>query len=358
MQVDSIEPTILSISKANASSARAAKRNNPSAQPKPTAEPPTPPASPEAADPEETPVEIEDTTKTRGVIRLLEEGHFKGVADVRLRINFFDELAGKANAAAVSDVSSGANDLVESVLSQAQGLLDELGADEETQQAAQEAFNAFQQAAQQAVADSTSDGVVDREVLEAALKSAFDTMVAELRTLLAPPATTEEPSETGSDETDEIVDTDLVIEEGEIDETLATEESIPGEETVDEVTDEAIDQVTEEGIGQVTGEPSEPVVDLEAALASLTETFTQAVSDLIESTSMETYLPPLSSPPTGQGVAYDKFLAIYEGLLQGTTQSPNEPPEEPLSDMVEPPADPDEESPAETINDEPIDVIV
>ena len=32
-------------------------------------------------------------TKVRGVIRLLQQGHFKGVADVRLRINFFDELS-------------------------------------------------------------------------------------------------------------------------------------------------------------------------------------------------------------------------------------------------------------------------
>jgi hypothetical protein len=29
----------------------------------------------------------------QGVIGLLQEGHFKGVADVRLRINFFEELA-------------------------------------------------------------------------------------------------------------------------------------------------------------------------------------------------------------------------------------------------------------------------
>jgi hypothetical protein len=29
----------------------------------------------------------------RGVLRLLQEGHFKGVADLRLRINFFDQLA-------------------------------------------------------------------------------------------------------------------------------------------------------------------------------------------------------------------------------------------------------------------------
>ncbi len=35
-----------------------------------------------------------DTQEARGVIRLLEEGHFKGVADIRLRINFAEELAG------------------------------------------------------------------------------------------------------------------------------------------------------------------------------------------------------------------------------------------------------------------------
>ena len=35
---------------------------------------------------------VQDDEKVKGVIRLLQEGHFKGVADVRLRINFFDEL--------------------------------------------------------------------------------------------------------------------------------------------------------------------------------------------------------------------------------------------------------------------------
>jgi hypothetical protein len=34
-----------------------------------------------------------DEEGVKGVVRLLEEGHFKGVADVRLRINFHEELA-------------------------------------------------------------------------------------------------------------------------------------------------------------------------------------------------------------------------------------------------------------------------
>jgi len=42
---------------------------------------------------EEPPPE-EESREARGVIRLLREGHFKGVADVRLRINFIEELAG------------------------------------------------------------------------------------------------------------------------------------------------------------------------------------------------------------------------------------------------------------------------
>lgn len=43
---------------------------------------------------EPEPTEGEETQEARGVLRLLQEGHFKGVADLRLRINFAEELAG------------------------------------------------------------------------------------------------------------------------------------------------------------------------------------------------------------------------------------------------------------------------
>ena len=49
-------------------------------------------ASPVADEPE--PREGEEMQEARGVLRLLQEGHFKGVADLRLRINFAEELAG------------------------------------------------------------------------------------------------------------------------------------------------------------------------------------------------------------------------------------------------------------------------
>ena len=38
--------------------------------------------------------EIENSAEgQKGVLRLLQEGHFKGVSDVRLRINFHDEIS-------------------------------------------------------------------------------------------------------------------------------------------------------------------------------------------------------------------------------------------------------------------------
>ncbi len=45
--------------------------------------------------------------KVRGVIRLLQDGHFKGVADVRLRLNNFDELSAESLSAVTPPKSNG-----------------------------------------------------------------------------------------------------------------------------------------------------------------------------------------------------------------------------------------------------------
>ena len=42
-----------------------------------------------------------------GVIELLKQGHFKGVADVRLRINFFDKLKSRDNQALQDSAEAG-----------------------------------------------------------------------------------------------------------------------------------------------------------------------------------------------------------------------------------------------------------
>jgi len=42
-------------------------------------------------------VAAQEDSRAKGVLRLLQEGHFKGVADVRLRINFHEELTAIAH---------------------------------------------------------------------------------------------------------------------------------------------------------------------------------------------------------------------------------------------------------------------
>ena len=47
------------------------------------------------------------------------------------------------------------------------------------------------------------------------------------------------------------------------------------------------------------------------AIAALTSVFQEALAAIMTSADSQTYLPELSAP-NGNGVAYDKFLTIYE----------------------------------------------
>ena len=126
-----------------------------------------------------------------GVIRLLQEGHFKGVADVRLRINFLDELAAINTAQVNAVVEEKAAGVVESVGSVAESFLTENELTEEQAGGVSEAKLAFEQAVNEAEEDPVTG-----------IKTAFGDFIAELKGLfespadppvLEPPAPPEEP---------------------------------------------------------------------------------------------------------------------------------------------------------------------
>ena len=48
----------------------------------------------DTAEPASSEEPVQDARKVPGVVRLIEAGHFKGVADIRLRLNFADYLDG------------------------------------------------------------------------------------------------------------------------------------------------------------------------------------------------------------------------------------------------------------------------
>lgn len=229
---------------------------------KPEAPATTPSATPQQ--PEEHPVEAaHDSEEAKGVLRLLEQGHFKGVADVRLRINFHEQIQ-----TADSQIQQQATEQAVTGLSETVGTqLDEIVASGDLTEEQLAELTEAKQTFDQAVSDVEQNS----PQLIQDIQAAFDTLTQTLSPLLV---TAVEPSpEVSETENSEVV--------------TATEEPASTEPTL---------------------------------LETLQDAFASALQVVQESlTSTDSILPPLS-PPSGNGSAYDKFLVTYNELY-GSSQS-------------------------------------
>ncbi|MCH8344921.1 MAG: hypothetical protein IH983_13170 [Planctomycetes bacterium] len=245
------------------------------------------------------------TDNTPGVIRLLEAGYFKGVADVRLRINFYDELAQRAGQRAAEQLQSGADSLIQSVAGEAASLVATLGGDDGAAGAAESLIADFEASVRSAVEAASSEGSITVNETAASIQAAFDALVHQLRELLDPiEAATGPAAETP---------------------TLSTHSLTDGRDA--KVTTAAVEPVKVDN--QVGGAGDDvvllsPVVEptptaLDDALAGLASMFEQALIDLIEAVESVSQLPD-PAPAPGNGAAYARFLAIYNQLRSGEPQ--------------------------------------
>lgn len=212
---------------------------------------PTPAASESSVD------ETNDTTDAQGVLRLLGEGHFKGVADVRLRINFFDELT----AIEAAKVQAVAEEKANGILNSVGGVVDSFLADNELMEEQVAGVQEHQGTFEQAVSAFQADPAVD-------LNNAFGEIVEALRNLfmqgIEPPEQDPPPADGGG----EVPDAPPAVESG---------------------------------------------PDWETFIDDLQSAFLAAMDELNNGLSAANVLPELSGP-SGNGVAYDKFLAIYNEM--------------------------------------------
>jgi hypothetical protein len=230
-----------------------------------------------------------DTHQTKGVISLLQEGHFKGVADVRLRIIFNDELT----AIESDQLKTAAEENIE-------GLLTALAATTapEALTEAPQLQQTFTDAVQQAKNDFLSAEPPSKADLIASLNAAFQAFIEGLWTNFAPATGPAEGLAAGQEETGG--ETEDAIESG--------EEETPAQVGL---------------VGQEGGESPEPAPETAPAteldpqvtsyIAGLEAAFETAMNELIGAVDGVAVLPELSQP-SGNGVAYDKFLAIYNQL--------------------------------------------
>lgn len=120
----------------------------------------------------------------RGVIRLLMEGHFHGVANVRLRINFDEEIAALDASAAKETTAPKVAALVEAVTGRIDALTTSGQLSEEDAAAAREFATAFASEVETAGAEFAG-GTIASEELVSRIRATFDSMAASLSELFA-----------------------------------------------------------------------------------------------------------------------------------------------------------------------------
>ena len=269
----------------------------------------TEPPQPEARDTEEG--------KAPGVLRLLEAGHFKGVADVRLRINFFEQLSTAAQAAAVPVFEEKSGDLLAAVSEKVDELIAPLATDDDMMSEIGALVEEFDAAVRAARDETGSDGSLDTAALGDAIQSAFASLVDRIAELFnRPQDEPEQPTDREADSPGDFVNRSRLVDvKAEIETpALVTRTLIDAGESTPIVALDDQARVLPEEVSELNEDTDEGTgATIEDALASLTDVFQEAFSDLLASLADAAQLAD-PSPPSGNGVAYDKFMAIYNDL--------------------------------------------
>lgn len=262
---------------------------------------------------------------TPGVIRLLEAGHFKGVADVRLRINFFDELSERSTARVTPVIAEHTDELVQTITSQVDDLVGLFSLNEEDQAAVAELVAQFNAQVEDAVTSTSPDNT---DALAASLGSAFDALASQLRELLTASGSDDATPDATSDTTK------LTVADGQpaptqltpiLDHRILLDSAAPTGSQDPATTD--VSELIQPG-NAVIAEPLTPTEDqtgntsasLDDALAALRQAFEDALTSLVMAIN-EVSLLPDPTAPNGNGGAYAKFLSAYNELRGSTIEA-------------------------------------
>lgn len=227
--------------------------------------------------------DVEKNENVKGVIRLLQEGHFKGVADIRLRINFSEELSAIENGEIQKVVGEKIPAITDSVNATLKALLSSDKLSDEQATSISEQMQTFSRSVDLIKEDFLNTAQPSKEALISGLSSNFEEFIGSLNPILLPA------------------------------ETELTDDNSPSEDVRTE------EPIAVNSAGEENGETieSDQAMGLEPILQDFTQslktTFTGALNELTNALNDIKILPDLSEP-TGNGKAFDKFLSIYNNL--------------------------------------------
>jgi hypothetical protein len=218
----------------------------------------------------------------RGVIGLLQEGHFKGVADIRLRINFMDEL----DALNQKEVKQVAAENITDIRGLIENKVGELLKSDAITSEQADAISELEKKLVEEIQNTDEqfrNDEVSLDIFVGNIGNALDNFIGSLSPILI----TQPGNQTPAEET--VPQESLAIN--------VTESAQPADySTIQEPTSDTVEEI----------QLQEFLDELQSGFAGVLEEFTTKLSGV-------SVLPNLS-PPSGNGVAYDKFVAIYDEL--------------------------------------------
>lgn len=256
-----------------------------------------------------------------GVLKHLQEGHHKGVAELRLMINFFDRLQSLES----SKVQEAAEEGVETLSELAEGKIEALKTSGLLDEQQMEGLDSLAGDFMKRLDELAESGGRPSDLTQA-LGDAFAEFDGALRELLIhPPA-----EETGGflPVTEEPVAVQSTTDSAEISDQPVTAPVAVEAPAVESVAEEPVavaETQTPQPVVITQGEPSLSSPSLSSLLDDFKAAFTDGLSSL--DTNLQSYsLVPRFLEPSSEGRAYEKFLNIYKQMAGMTSVAA--PPEE------------------------------
>lgn len=256
-----------------------------------------------AADTESAPIQ----NRAQGAIRLLQEGHFKGVAALRLRINFHDQLSGLEQEAIQATAQESIVDLNLAMQEHIDGMDNEGLIEEESLSQLSEIADSFVSELQ----NSISGNKLDPQQLISGFEQSYESFRTGLQDMLLAPGPTP-------------------MEEDQVAQTSPTEGTLASLEQSDENHSSSISfQESEQASEETIASPATTLEDngtqelLNASFDTLDSIFRSQLGSL-EERLQEATLLSIPEQPDNEGAAFQKFLSIYQDM-QSSAETDNEP---------------------------------
>jgi hypothetical protein len=243
--------------------------------------------------------------KAEGVIQHLQEGQYKGVAQLRLSIVHAERFQLAASQATAEVLETEGEQLTTAVRDKIESLYPPLNSPKEMDSSAEAlvsldvagAMKAFEEAVASGKEGSES-GQPTIETFRDLYSTAFQALIEKLESVDSQP----------------------------VNDIANPVQPVPGDEAGGNLTTDefAVGGATQppQAANDVEQEQAGTTVDL-AALVEWFDGVLGSSVDAIQNQVATISAPPLPSQPTGNGAAYEKFLAVYEELYGTTKQQPD-----------------------------------